>query len=196
MSINESQQLYDNFVRRVLDAIRNDDFEFIEESIEHYPEAMSKVADESKLLIKAFTFGAVKSFKVLVGELDFDNKAAQLSNIETLIKQRLSTIAEAVNQNLFDELDMIAEFSTGDFEQELYEIAKGTIEATFHIVLFRAFLRAKGIEPYDYLLEATTEREKVLCMELVSICTLMAPPICGLMEPPKPALFTLKQVDY
>jgi adenylate kinase family enzyme len=31
---------------------------------------------------------------------------------------------------------------------------------------------------------------------VVSICTLMAPLICGLMEPPKHALFTLKQVDY
>lgn len=31
---------------------------------------------------------------------------------------------------------------------------------------------------------------------LVLICTLKAPPICGLMEPPEHALFALKQVDY
>jgi hypothetical protein len=173
VSINESQQLCDNFVRRVLDAIRNDDFEFIEESIEHYPDAMSKVAGESKLLIKAFTAGAVKSFKVLVSELDFDNKASQLSNIETLIKQRLSTIAEADNQNICDELDMIAEFSSAEFssaelEQDIYEIAKNSIEVTVHILLFRAFLRAEGIEPYDYLQLVKTEKETVLCMELIA----------------------------
>ena len=155
-------------MRRVLDAIRNDDFEFIEESIEHYPEAMCKVAGESKLLIKAFTFGAVKSFKVLVGELDFDNKAAQLSNIETLIKQRLSTIAEADNQNVCNELDMVAEFSSAELEQELYEISCESLDVTTHILLFRAFLRAECIEPYDYLQLVKTEREKLLCMELMS----------------------------
>ena len=168
MGINESKQLYDNFVRMVLDAIKNDDFEFIEESIEHYPEAMSKVAGESKLLIKAFTAGAVKSFKVLVSGLDFDNKALQLGNIETLIKQRLSTIAEADNQNLCDELDMITAFSSDELEQEIYEITKNSIEVSIHILLFRAFIRAEGIEPYDYLQLAKTEKETVLCMELMA----------------------------
>jgi hypothetical protein len=31
---------------------------------------------------------------------------------------------------------------------------------------------------------------------ILLICTLKAPPICGLMEPPEHALFALKQVDY
>lgn len=169
VSINESQQLYDNFVRMVLEAIRNDDFEFIEESIEHYPEAMSKVARERKLLTKAFTAGAVKSFKVLVSELDYDNKPSQLSNIETIIKQRLSTIAEADNQNVCDELDMIAEFSSDELETQLYEIAHESIDVTTHILLFRAFLLAKDIEPYNYLQLAKTAREKILCLELISV---------------------------
>ena len=37
---------------------------------------------------------------------------------------------------------------------------------------------------------------KEVISNLLLICTLKAPPICGVMEPPEHALFALKQVDY
>jgi hypothetical protein len=168
MGIIESKQLYNNFVRRVLEAISKDDFEFIEESIDHYPEVMSKVANLLNLLTKAFTFGSVKAFRVLVSELDFSDKTSQLSEIETLIKQRLRSISEADEQKVCDELDMVVEFSNAELEHDLYEIAHESIDFTMHILFFRAYLRANEMEPYKYLKLAKTAKEKLMCMELIS----------------------------
>ena len=40
------------------------------------------------------------------------------------------------------------------------------------------------------------KRDKLKILYWVSIGTLMAPPICGLMEPLKTVIFALKQGDY
>jgi hypothetical protein len=169
MDINESKQLYDNFVRMVLEAIRKDDFEFIESSIEQYPEIMVNIADELKLLTKAFTSGSVQAFKVLVSKLDFSDRTSQLSDIEQIIKQRLRSITEADEHNVCDGLDMIVEFSSVELEQEIYEITKNSIDVSIHILLFRALLRNEGIDPYEYLEIAETKREKEFCMELMAV---------------------------
>ena len=169
MSINESKQLYDNFVVMVLEAIKNDDFEFIEKCINQQPDSMTTIADKLKLLTKAFTSGSLKTFKALVTKLDFPDKTSQLSEIETLIKQRLRYLTENDEQKVCDELDMVATFSSTKLEDEIYEITRNTIEVSVHILLFKAFLRAKGIAPYDYLQLARTTRETVLCLELMAV---------------------------
>jgi hypothetical protein len=166
--INESKQLYDNLSRMVLDAIRNDDFEFIEKCINEHPDLMANIADKLQLLTKAFTSGSLKTFQVLVSKLDFPDKTSQLSEIETLIKQRLRCLTENDEQKVCDELDMVAAFSSAKLEDEIYEITKDTIEVTAHILLFKAFLRAEGLKPYDYLAFTKTTREKGFCLELMA----------------------------
>jgi hypothetical protein len=169
MGINESKQLYDNFIRMVLEAIRKDDFEFIEKCINQHTDSMATIADKLKLFTKAYTSGSLKTFQVLVSKLDFPDKTSQLSEIKTLIKQRLRCLTENDEQKVCDELDMVAAFSSAKLEDEIYEVTKDTIEVTVHILLFKAFLRAKGIEPYDYLPLTKTTREKGFCLELMMV---------------------------
>jgi hypothetical protein len=168
MSINESKQLHDNFIRMTLEAISCDDFEFIEESIKYYSVAMGQPASEHSLLTKAFNAGAVKSFKVLLSKLDFANKASQLNVIETLIKQRLSAIAEVDSQKVSNELDMVVEFSSLALEQQLLDHSENRIEPVFHILLFKAYIARCGLSPYEYLKIAKNEKEKFLCVELIA----------------------------
>jgi hypothetical protein len=168
MGMNESNLLYNNFVRMVLEAIKNDNFEFIEKCINQHTDSMATIADKLKLFTKAYTSGSLKSFQVLVSKLDSPNKALQLSETETLIKQRLRCLTENDEQKVCDELDMVATFSSDELDHELYEITHESIGADSHILLFRAFLRAVGISPYDYLQLAKTEKETVLCMELIA----------------------------
>jgi len=169
MGINESKQLYDNFVGMVLEAIKNDDFEFIEKCINQHADSMATIADKLKLLTKAFTSGSLKTFQALVSKLDFPDKTSQLNEVETLIKQRLRCLTENDEQKVCDELDMVATFSSTKLEDEIYEITKNTLEVSIHILLFKAFLRAKGIEPYDYLALTKTTREKGFCLELMAM---------------------------
>jgi cell fate (sporulation/competence/biofilm development) regulator YmcA (YheA/YmcA/DUF963 family) len=169
MGINESKQLYDNLVRMLLDAIRNDDFEFIEKCINQHTDSMATIADKLKLFTKAYTSGSLKTFQVLVSKLDSPNKALQLSETEALIKQRIQSFTQADEHKVCDELDMVAAFLSTQLEDEIFKISKNSIEVTVHILFFKAFLRAKGVKPFDYLQYAKTTAEKTLCLELMAL---------------------------
>lgn len=153
----------------ILEAIRNDDFEFIERCINQHVDSMATIADKLKLFTKAYISGSLKTFQVLVSKLDFPDKTSQLREVETLIKQRLRCLTESDEQKVSNELDMVATFSSTKLEDEIYEITKKTVEVSVHILLFKAFLREKGIEPYDYLALTKTTREKALCLELMVV---------------------------
>lgn len=152
----------------VLDAIKNDDFEFIEKCINQHADSMATIADKLELLTKAFTSGSVKTFQALVTKLDFPDKALQLSEIEILIKKRLLSLTEADEKKVCHELDMVAAFSCTKLEDELYGITQELIDASIHILIFKAYLRANRMTPYDYLQLVQSEKEKILCLQLLN----------------------------
>jgi hypothetical protein len=85
-----------------------------------------------------------------------------------LIKEKLKHAFELSLVDVANDLDMVSEFSNTELEQELLLISDGKLKVTTHVLLFRAFLLTKGVEPYDFLKSATTNTEKLMCIELIA----------------------------
>ncbi len=163
--MNELTLVLEVLLKAVYKAIEQDNSMALESLINDNRTLLSKAASEKYLLVEAFNQHAVECFKVLLNKLDIESKEKQLGVIEEFI---LSRTREHKHLNTETDLSVARLIGDLDYEDRLYYELKNHIDKDFHILMLAAFLRESSLSPLEYLKITSSEREKRLCLLLLS----------------------------
>ncbi|MAF74848.1 hypothetical protein WE348_08910 [Alteromonas macleodii] len=155
----------DNFLLRIFEAIEKDDSMALESLIKNNKKLSRVAASEKHLVLEAFKRNAQKCMKALLDNLEFESKEEQVKAVEKYIIKRLSKFPQELSES---ELDCVQLLNSTSVEDKIFERKANQVEPSEHVVYFRAFLRSKALTPIDYLPLAHTEREKKLCLTLLT----------------------------
>ncbi|MGM7446903.1 hypothetical protein ACP7H9_00135 [Idiomarina sp. ST20R2A10] len=164
----ETEAQLDNILNKILNALRNDDDNYLKGIFTHMPDFFKHCVADKNLLIEAYRFRAIKCFGFMAKSIEYENKKQQFSHIEKLALKKHKTIARPLASDEIKSLDILATFSTSqDFSKKLcVELSDVSIHRE-HVTLYRAFLLANGIEPYKQLNGTENDSERAMLMHIL-----------------------------
>lgn len=168
LGYREFKFTHDDLIKLLTEAVVENDITFLDACNNEYPELVSVVVCKEMLLIKAFSAKSIDAFTWIVDNVSCPSKLRQLDTVKGAIKERLKSLDTSTKDELQKDLDIATTFTNEELENELIRSLSDSRWVTIHVLLFRAFLRANNFEPYDYLSNAKTDREKELCIEIIS----------------------------
>lgn len=166
--LNEIKAQFDNIFNEILNALRNDNDECLKRIFTLIPNFFKHCVTEKNLLIKAYRYRAIKCFSFMAEHVECENKQQQFGYIEKLALQKHKKINKPLSFDEVKSLDLLAVFCTSEnFSKALYKRLCDDSVYREHITLYKAFLLANDINPYDELNNTEKVRERAILMHLM-----------------------------
>lgn len=164
----ETEAQLDNILNQILNALRNDDDNYLKGIFTHMSDFFKHCVADKNLLIEAYRFRAIKCFGFMAENVECENKKQQFSHIEKLALKKHKTIARPLASDEIKSLDMLATFCTSRaLANKLCAKFCDISLRREHITLYRAFLLANHIEPYQQINNADSDSEIGMLMQLI-----------------------------